>query len=957
MEHETWYVRLFGGLDISSKTRTATFRTKKTANLVALLALHPGESFRRDWLAERCWPHVDHFASRQSLRMALSDIRSVLGEHTVKATRDQVSLDATFVRSDVEDLEANLSAAKDRSELGRALALVSGLFLPEFDADWVASEWMRLQETIARSTVRYLSMCEDDPSGSDGTQVGKRMLSLIGCREDIHIGIMKLYIARGTPSLAIAQFDELERQLDDLWGEPPSQTAIDLIQKAPRSNANADVRRGVPGPHSLIGRDELIGQVMSLLESASSPRILTLIGPGGSGKTSVAHVVFSSCPEPSWFVDLTSETSESGVLLRIHSAIGLGSGEGDLLPPVVRQLASTPALLILDNCEQALEPVANLIAKLLDSVPTLRLLVTSRIALGLDAEQLIPVGSLRLPEPKMNLREIRETPVIRLFERQAELVNPAFSVNADNVKALVELCRVLDGLPLAICLAAARTIIRSPAEILNRVQRSLASLDSRTAIPDRHRSLSQTIGWSYENLSPDAQEVALGLSLFVGAFGHEDIGELLGDDDFETGIEELVRASILNVDQSSGTSEFWMYETLRQHMHARLKGPQSRPDLVCRFLRLQAAKARAIESNSAFTGDQKMRRHLKNSAGYLDALAWCVPSRLEPSLCAQLLIDFARAASLYGLIHPLCDFTLEVIQWKDELPDLQRAMVGEAHMHITADQGDNIAQVLFAHECVTLAGDSYWGQTVMRTTRGTLLKTGGHFAEALVDCNHALEHCRKEDHVTRSRALFQAAMIVNCMEDYPRSLELLYEALEEARQSHEPSFLIRILYYLGSELAIQGRGRECGPFFEEAIELCRQLDSRKMEGLTRWQQGEAMMAMGQTAEALATLKKSLHLIYDSGFVAGLQRTLLIAADAFAAEGQYEVATKLLSKWISSMSAQNKVISPDSQRSLERIKATLSSHLDASEHARLWSEGAHLSWDQLVREVLADTVVA
>ncbi|MEZ4562938.1 MAG: hypothetical protein R2853_09390 [Thermomicrobiales bacterium] len=251
---------------------------------------------------------------------------------------------------------------------------------------------------------------------------------------------------------------------------------------------------------------------------------MTLTGPGGVGKTQLALAVAADVADDfaggAVFVDL-APISDPAVLPAILAAV-LGASlraQGDRLADLVSHLRPTQVLLLLDNCEHLIAPVGALVATLLAGCPALQVLATSRAPLRLREEQLLPVRPLPAPPRNAPLRVVRTTPAAMLFEQRARAVDPQFALSETNAAAVAELCQRLDGLPLAVELAAARANLLSPAALLALLSHRLQVLGAgpRDA-PARHHTLHAAIAWSYDLLEPASQRAFRHLAVFAGGW-------------------------------------------------------------------------------------------------------------------------------------------------------------------------------------------------------------------------------------------------------------------------------------------------------------------------------------------------------------------------------------------------------------------------------------------------------
>ncbi len=347
---------------------------------------------------------------------------------------------------------------------------------------------------------------------------------------------------------------------------------------------------------TFIGRaNELVDAERRLTES----NVLTLTGPGGVGKTRLAlqigaHVV-EDFPDGVWFVELGAVNEGNLVPDAIASALRLKQHGSDTRTTLLDSLHTSQLLLILDNCEHLLEPVLETADALLRHCPGLRLLATSREGLGLDGESLMPVPSLSLPDAvqaggQAPLAELGECDAVRLFVDRARSVQPGFRLTEANADAVAQICRRLDGIPLAVELAAARVRMLPVQQIAARLNDRFRLLTggSRTSLP-RHRTLRAAMDWSYELLGRDEQLVFARLAAFSGSFSLDAAeavcgGQTVPSDDILDVLGRLVDRSLLTIDQDNVEARFRMLETIRDYAQDRLAETGEGADAHARHL-------------------------------------------------------------------------------------------------------------------------------------------------------------------------------------------------------------------------------------------------------------------------------------------------------------------------------------------------------------------------------------
>jgi predicted ATPase/class 3 adenylate cyclase len=320
-----------------------------------------------------------------------------------------------------------------------------------------------------------------------------------------------------------------------------------------------------------VGRS---GELERLVELIDDERLVTLTGPGGSGKTRLAIEVAGNAArrgEVVWLAELAPLQDGGLAVQAVAAAVGVETGANPL-DELLGQSEALNGLLVLDNCEHLLDACAALAERLLAAAPELRLLATSREPLGLAGERVWPIGSLELPESSRNLEQISRVESVQLLLDRAQAVRPDLEVSGGDVASVVQICRALDGLPLAIELAAGRLRSLSFHDLAERLDGQLKVLARHrpTGRDDaRHQTLRVTLDWSYDLLTDQQRILAQRLSVFAGGFRLDAVEAVGGGDlDVLDGIDELVAKSVVTFDPR--TARYRLLEPIRQYLTERL---------------------------------------------------------------------------------------------------------------------------------------------------------------------------------------------------------------------------------------------------------------------------------------------------------------------------------------------------------------------------------------------------
>jgi predicted ATPase/DNA-binding SARP family transcriptional activator len=558
---------------VSYRGREITGR--RLRDLLALLAsdLRAGCSAAR--LVEGLWPEGQPENPTKALQVIVSRIRSQLGPDVIASTptgyrlaltEDQVDSSAILLSAAASARHARAGdheAALAHAEAGAALwAAAAG------DADDPVSALRAERAPAYRALGRARSLALSRLGRHE--EAVETLVDLIREHprdEEVLLELLRCEAATVGPSAALARYDAYRRELRDDLGTDPGSPLQALYQHLLQGEVPV-VRHGVAyEPNPLLGRDGDLVAVANLLRTS---RVTSIVGAGGLGKTRLAHVVSRQAEQRVvHLVSLAGVTVDDDVTGEVASVLGVSEarhgatarlvGPSDVLAGIVNVLVPGPVLLVLDNCEQVIRGVAELVRALVSMTSELRVLTTSRAPLGLSSESVYQLPELDLPT------------AVELFEQRAKAARPGADLPADAVK---ELCRHLDGLPLAVELAAARVRVMSVPEMTRRLDDRFALLRGAARdAPQRHQTLRAVVDWSWNLLEPAEQAAMRALSVFPGGFTAEAAHHLSGEK--ESGgdvlplLEHLVDQSLLKVVDTPSGTRFRMLETVREFSAAR----------------------------------------------------------------------------------------------------------------------------------------------------------------------------------------------------------------------------------------------------------------------------------------------------------------------------------------------------------------------------------------------------
>jgi predicted ATPase/DNA-binding SARP family transcriptional activator len=572
--------------------RDQEITSPRLRGLLALLAgdLRTGCGTAR--LVEGLWPNEQPKNPSKALQILVSRARAQLGSDVIVTTptgyrlalsEDQVDAAAVLTSASASARSSRAgdhAAALEHAEAG--LALWEGAAGGDAAFDDPLSALRAERASTYRSLVRARALALSRLGRH--AEAAEPLAELLGERprdEEVLLELLRCGAATAGPSAALARYEAYRRSLRDELGTDPG-PALQAVQQQLLQGTLPVVRHGVPHePNPLLGRDDDIAAVANLLRTS---RVTSIVGPGGLGKTRLAQVVSRRAEQRVvHFVALAGVAADDNVADEVASALGTGESARtpvgqravptDLLTGIVGALGPGPALLVLDNCEHVLRGTAELVHALVSMTRDLRVLTTSRAPLGLSSEAVYLLPELSLPTSA------------ELFEQRAKAARPGADLSADAVE---EVCRHLDGLPLAVELAAARVRVMSVSEIARRLEDRFGLLrgGARDA-PERHQTLQAVVDWSWNLLEPAGQAAMRALSVLPAGFTADAARRVLGDGDaadVPRVLEHLVDQSLLQVADTPTGARFRMLETVREFSTAHREAAGETDRVVDMFL-------------------------------------------------------------------------------------------------------------------------------------------------------------------------------------------------------------------------------------------------------------------------------------------------------------------------------------------------------------------------------------
>ena len=594
-------VRLFGELEAVAGGVPVPVRGAKQRALLALLALQRGQPVSADRLIDVLWGDGQAANPANALQAQIGQLRRTFGAAAIVTSEAGYALDVRPDQVDIVRFEqlvtkgrrlaADGELAPASATLGEALGLRRGEPLAEFAyAGFADAERARLDELTLVATESRAGA--DLGLGRYGELAGE--LEAL-CREHPlrerlwELLILALYRS-GRQAEALRAYAEVRDRLADELGLDPGPALRELQTRilaqdpslAPARPAPVPAARAAAAPVTagnlrerlgrFVGRDAELAQ---LREAVRASRLVTLTGPGGAGKTRLAVEAAAALrpehPDGAWLVELAGVTGPDGVVPAAAAALGAAAAAlaspqptGSITELIVRHLAGRSLVLVLDNCEHVIGEAAALTDTLVGAVPGLRLIATSREPLGVPGEVLVPVGGLA------------PAAAVELFADRAQAVRPGFLADGPAAGLIEDICRRLDGLPLAVELAAARLRALPLATLAERLDDRfrLLSRGARTALP-RQQTLRAVVDWSYDLLFSDERRLFARLAAFTGGCGLTAAEAVCADDQVPAGeildvLSRLVDKSLVTASGGDGEARFGQLQTLWEYGRERL---------------------------------------------------------------------------------------------------------------------------------------------------------------------------------------------------------------------------------------------------------------------------------------------------------------------------------------------------------------------------------------------------
>jgi predicted ATPase/DNA-binding SARP family transcriptional activator len=997
-------------------------------SLLAYLLLHRDTPQSRQHLAFLLWPDSSEAQARTNLRKLLHQLRQTLpaADRFLYADMQTVQWRSdALVTLDVFEFERAVRQAQSTTSLRESINLYRGELLPGCYDDWLLSERERLGQMFSETLERLVTLLEAERDYRTALSYAQRLLRYDPLREETYQLLMRLHALAGDRAGALRVYqtcvEVLKRELDVEVSSMTHEVYEQVVKLEAATTPSAtlpDQARTHNLPiqlASFIGRERELAEVKRWLQQT---RLLTLTGPGGCGKTRLALQAASEMvgglKDGVWLVELAALSDPTLVPQTVASMLGVREQpERALLDTLTDYLQAKELLLILDNCEHLLAACARLSEVLLRSCAQMRILATSRERLNVLGEIVRPAPPLSLPAShRSTLDTLLQSEAIRLFIERAAAVLPTFALAPHNAVAVAQICQRLDGIPLALELAAARVRLLTPAQIANRLDDLFQLLTHGSQVaPPRQQTLRATMDWSYALLSRGEQGLFQELAVFAGSWSLEaaeaickdEGGTLRVKDEIHPSevlelLSQLIDKSLVMAEMQGGEARYRMLEPIRQYAAEKLRESGELDQVQerhCHFFLLFAE-----ETESKLKGPEQVQWLNRLEIEYDNlraALSWALAAG-KAELSLRLVVGL-------NLFWRLRDYLNEGRAWTEQAlrqtptPEQteSRGRALNALMHLATFQGDYAAARSLADESLGLflklrdkqgiadtlqyLGNMTWHQSDYAVAQSFLEQGLALFREmgdklGIADTLHYLGHVmldqgryQQADTLFRdSLSLFRevgptesvatlvgdVGLLVYLQEDYALARAFLEESLALFQETASQDGTAMSLHRLGDLARREGDDDRAEMLYLKSLALFQRTGRKAFMAGVLHNLGYVAQHRSDFTLALARFRESLHLFQDLADRKGTAECLMGLAGVAGAQGDREQAARLFGAAEALREVVGATLWPANRLEYERNLTNLRAQLDEALFAQAWAEGRAMTLEAAIDDALAKT---
>ncbi len=917
----TLHVQLLGDFRILYNDRLVTsVNSPRLQSLLAYILLYHHTPQSRQYLAFLFWPDSSESQARTNLRKLLLQLRRALpdADHFIEITSRTVQwrgdvdyfLDVDVLRRQLSRIAlARKSDNKDR--LRRHLAMLADLYtgdlLPSCYESWIEPIRLELRQTVIDALNQLVELSEEREEYQTAIRYGRRLLTFDPLNEDVYRRLMTLHGLSGDRAGALDVYRTCVKVLHDELGVEPGPEIQEIYRQLQDAKTFLMYNNLPAETTPFVGRSRPLRDVHRLL-SRPDCRLLTIMGPGGMGKTRLAirvgHQLLESFSHGVCFVSLGSVVGRQ-LAPKITSALQFSFRSQDApREQLLSYLQDREMLLILDNFEH-LVAEAPLITDILERAPGVKVLVTSQTRLNLQEEWLFPLQGMRTPHmgfPRTSTESIDQYSAVQLFLQCARRVKANFLVTDEDLTAILRICNALGGLPLGVELAAAWVHVLSCQEIADEIERNLDFLVTLNRnVEPRHRSLRAAFEHTWQHLSSHEQRVFKNLCIFRGGF-RRDAGRDISDSQLSVLVSLLDKSLIRRTE----LGRYEIHELLRQFGEEKLRADpaeyesiqQAHANYYCTFVRQREADVRDKRALDAL---REMEDEIENIEA---AWMWSVAhSNLQNlNLAAEGLGQFYETRSRFHEGDELFGAAWTATKKLFTAPSAQSASIQQ----IACKLESRYARFRFLLGEYTTAQELLQGSL----TRAETFGLDGEMASCLV---HLAEIARLLDKYMDAKRLGEAGLAIYRRLDDQEGVAQALNGLgvvahnlgnySEARALYHDSYLIRktmdnpfgvaqVVGNLGRVTHAQGQYHEAAAYYEESLAIRRKLGDKEGEAYILNSLGSMESELGRYQEAQAKCRQSLEIFRSIGYRRGIAISLSHLGDIERNLGNFQRSIQL-----------------------------------------------------------------
>lgn len=736
----------------------------------------------------------------------------------------------------------------------------------------------------------------------------------------------------------------------------------DLPNEFPPLQSPASSATNLPEPPtSIIGRERERDEVASLL-AQDGIRLVTLSGPGGTGKTRLSlelgHSLLEQYPDGVTFVDLAPISDPALVASTIAHAMGIREGGGR--PPFDNLkdfLANRQLLIILDNMEQVVA-AAPIIAGLLGSAPKVKVIATSRIPLQIRGEREYPLPTLPVPPDTKGLAldELLDYEAVRLFVRQAQTVRPAFELTPDNAATVVAICRRLDGLPLALEIAAARIRLLPPAALLKRLDQSLSLLVGGAAdLPTRQQTMRGTIDWSYDLLQPEEQTLFARLGVFVGGFTLETAEAVCNHDgalDVFSSLEVLLSNSLVRqVESNTDEPRFDMLQTIRDYALERLEEAGALAEMRGRHAEYYYQYS--IENWHAIYGSEAMRLLAQvedEHDNFRTAMSWGLEPGNDLMVASQISILLIWFWYRHGHLQEGREWAERIMRATEAIGGIPHGMGLNAAGMMAMWLGDHDIADDRISQALSLAEEAGFdlGIAMGNFSYGVNLINQGRDRQGYTHLVQAAERFDTwQSDWDTCNTLIHLANASLGLGELDMAETWLNQAMALAEKVGDPWQIAFYLNNFGEVARTRGDYDSARDYYTRSEQMYRKADAPGDHARLVHTLGYLALHDGNLSEADKLFRESLAAFRKLGNKRGMAECLAGLAAIAAKQGDFAHGTLLLGAAEAQLVASHAVWWPADRGELEHSKQALATGLGETDYHHLWERGQAMTLEDAV----------